>query len=124
MEVPPEILTLSERLQIPIEELSDAAALYLADTYKYYVAAVGAVDTGELLYSIHVEDGVGGSDDHVKYVRAGAAHASVVEYGWTDRAQGQLSYPGRFPAQKAFESFIEKMDSGEIVDAINWRLGK
>jgi hypothetical protein len=124
MEVPPDILQMHEDFQVPIQMLSEASANYLADMYRYYIAAVGAVDTGELIESVHIVDGSDSADDHLKYVRAGAGHAAVIEYGWTNRAKGQLSYPGRFPAQKAFESFIEKMDSGEIVDALNWRLGK
>jgi hypothetical protein len=124
IEIPAGVLNLSQELQSPIEDVSDAATHYLSDAYKFYVVEVGAVDSGELLFSIHVEEGASGGDYHRKYVRAGAAHAMVVEVGWTERGQGQASYPGRFPAQKAVESLLEGLQSGRVVDALAWRLGK
>lgn len=120
IQVPDEVLNLSREFQGPMDELIDAAALYISDAYKYYVVVVGAVDTGELLHSIHVEEGPG----RVKYIRASADHAMVVEVGWIHRARGQASYPGRYPAQKAVESFLEGLNNGEIVDALNWRMGR
>lgn len=124
IDIPSEVLHLSRELQSPINEIHDAAAQYLSDSYKFYVAAVGAVDTGDLITSIHVEEGPSGGVLHQKYVVAGVPYAIVVETGWTERGQGQASYPGRFPAQKAIESFLDAMKSGEIVDALQWRLGK
>jgi hypothetical protein len=124
IEVPDGVMHLSRELQSPINELSDASAQYLSDAYKYYVVVVGAVDTGELLYSIHVEEGPSGGDSHRKYVVAGANHAKVVEIGWIERGQGQASYPGRFPAQKAIEFLLEGLQNNRVVDALRWRLGK
>lgn len=124
LEVPDGVMHLSRELRIPIEELGNASAHYLADAYKFYVVEVGAVDSGELLYSIHVEEGASGGSHERKYVRASANHAMVVEIGWTERAQGQESYPGRFPAAKAVEFLLEGLRNGNVVDALNWRLGK
>lgn len=124
IEVPDGVMHLSRELQVPIEHLSDAAAHYLSDAYKHYVVEVGAVDTGELLESIHVEEGASGGGEHRKYVIASANHALVVEIGWTERGQGQASYPGRYPAAKAVEFLLEGLRSGQVVDALNWRLGK
>ncbi len=124
IDVPDGVMHLSRELQSPIDELSDAAAHYLSDAYKYYVVAVGAVDKGELLYSIHVEEGASGGGQHQKYVVADANHAMVVEIGWTERAQGQLSYPGRYPGAKAVEHLLEGLQNGEVVDALAWRMGR
>ena len=52
-----DVLNMGARIAPQIEEMSDAAANYIADAYRHYVQAVGAVDTGELLESIHVEGG-------------------------------------------------------------------
>lgn len=120
IQVPDEVFNLSQEFQSPIEELSEVSANYLADAYRFYVVAVGAVDKGELLYSIHVEDGPG----FTKWVVASANHGMIVELGWIDRAQGQASYPGRHPAEKAIEFFFNQLESGEIVDALQWRMGK
>lgn len=104
---------LSSEFQRPVEEFKDAVLNYVADAYKFYVVAVGAVDTGELLESIHVE---GNS------IVASSQHAKVVEIGWTERAKGQASYPGRFPAQKAVEYTLESLQNGNLKDALALRL--
>lgn len=125
IQVPDEVLYLSREFQIPIDEVSDAAANYLADAYQYYVVSVGAVKTGELLHSIHVQEGAstpGG--ERLKHVIASANHAAIVEYGWTERGKGQLSYPGKFPAQQAVAKLLDHLDSGGLVDALAWRLNK
>lgn len=123
--VVPEVLNdISGALQQPIEKTDEAIAYYLADAYRSFVVAVGAVDTGELLFSIHIEEGPSGGGMHTKFVVADADHAAIVEYGWTERAQGQESYPGRYPGQKAIEFTLEQLSSGNIVDALEWRLGK
>ena len=123
--VVPEVLyDLSRTLQKPISEVDDAVAYYLADAYRSFITAVGAVDTGEFLFSVHVEEGPQGGGISTKYVVADVDHAAIVEFGWTDRAAGQSSYPGRFPAQKAVEFTLEQLSSGRIVDALEWRLGK
>lgn len=124
VEVPDGVMHLSREFQNPIGEFADAAAHYLADSYKFYVVDVGAVDSGELLYSIHVEEGASGGDHEKKYVVAGANHAMVVEIGWTERGQGQASYPGRYPAAKAIAFLLEGLQTGRVVDALNWRLGR
>lgn len=123
--VVPEVLyDLSGALQKPISEVDDAVAYFLADAYRSFIVAVGAVDTGELLFAVHVEEGGEGGGLSTKYVVADVDHAAIVEIGWTDRAAGQASYPGRFPAQKAVEFTLEQLTSGRIVDALEWRLGK
>lgn len=124
IEVSGEVMNLSQELQFPLDELSDASAQYLADAYKYYVVVTNSVDEGELLYSIHVEEGASGGSERTKYVVASSNHAKVIELGWSERAQGQLSYPGRFPGAKAVEFLIEGLASGRVVDALAWRLGK
>jgi hypothetical protein len=125
IQVPGEVLNLSRELQIPIDELSDAAANYLADAYQYYVVAVGAVKSGELLQSIHVQEGPSSDGgDRLKHVVATANHAAVVEYGWIERGKGQLSYPGRFPAEKATMALLDHLDRGGLVDALAWRMKK
>jgi hypothetical protein len=122
--VPESLQDLSGHLQRPIEQIDDAVAYYLADSYKYYIVAVGAVDTGELLMSVHVEEGPSGGGLHTKYVIADADHAKIVETGWLNRAKGQASYPGRYPAQKAVDFTISELNSGRIIDALEWRLGR
>jgi hypothetical protein len=122
--VPAELQDLSRHLQQPIEKIDDAIAFYLADSYRYYVQAVGAVDTGELLFSIHIEQGASGGGINTKYVVASADHAKIVETGWLLRARGQTSYPGRYPAQKAKDATMSEIRSGKIVDALEWRMGR
>lgn len=121
----PEVLeNLSGSLQRPIDQIDDAITYFLADVYRSFIVAVGAVDSGELLFAVHVEEGPSGGGLHTKYVVADVDHAAVVEYGWTERAQGQLSYPGRYPGQKAIEFTLEQLSSGQILDALDWRLGR
>lgn len=124
IDVPREVLHLSETFEGRIDKLHDAAALYLSDAYKYYIYVVGAVDTGELLGSVHIEEGPSGGGDHIKYIVAGADHAMVVETGWILRAQGQASYPGRFPAQRALEHLLQGLENGEVLEALEWRIGR
>lgn len=124
VEVPDEVMSLSQELQTPLDMLSDASVQYLADAYKYYVVVTDSVDEGELLYSIHVEEGPSGGSQLTKYVVASSNHAKIIELGWTERAQGQLSYPGRFPAAQAIEFLMEGLASGRVVNALIWRLGK
>jgi hypothetical protein len=124
IDVPDGVYHLQQALQVPIRELSDAAAHYLEDAYKYYVAAVGAVRTGALLQSIHTEDKAGSSGEHHKQVVASVHYAAVVEFGWTERGKGQASYRGRYPAQKAVELLLNSLQDGTIVDALTWRLIK
>lgn len=124
VQVPDGALHLSRQFQEPLEELSDAVAHYLEDAYKYYSVVVGAVDTGEHLFSIHVEEGPSGGDEYQKYVVASSGHSMVIEIGWTERAKGQASYPGRFPAEKAVEFLIQGLESGRVQDALSWRLGR
>ena len=124
IDIPESVLELGKALNGPIGELHEAAAHYLADAYRNYVVAVGAVDTGELLGSIHVEDGFSPLfGERSKFVVASALHSSVVEYGWIDRGQGQASYPGRYPARSAIQFFIENLVSGGLANTLNWRLG-
>lgn len=121
----PEILdNLSDSLQRPIEQIDEAITYFLADAYRTFIVAVGAVDKGELLFAVHVEEGPSGGGLHTKYVVADVDHAAVVEFGWTERASGQASYPGRFPAEKAVEFTLRELESGRILDALDWRLGK
>jgi hypothetical protein len=122
--VPEALYDISGQLQKPISEVDDAVAYYLADAYRSFIVAVGAVDTGELLFAVHVEEGPSGGGISTKYVVADVDHAAVVEIGWTERAAGQASYPGRYPAQKAVEYTLEQLNSGRIVDALEWRLGR
>jgi len=123
--VPKEVLNLSEELKAPIEEIQYAAAHYVADAYRYYVVAVGAVDTGAFLYSIRTEDGPYGSGiTQSKYVVSQINYAKVVELGWVDRGRGQASYPGRFPAKKAVESLLRGLQDGSLLEALTWRMGR
>lgn len=122
--VPDVVYDISGQLQRPMEEVKDAIVYYLADAYRSFIVAVGAVDKGHLLFSVHVEEGPSGGGMFIKYVVADVNHAAIVELGWTNRAQGQASYPGRYPAQKAVEFTISELQSGRIVDALDWRLGR
>lgn len=119
--VPRAVEHLQDKFAGPIENLADAAALYLADAYKFYIVDVGAVDSTDLLRSVHVELGTGMMDLHSRYVVADVKYAAVVEFGWTDRGKGQASYPGRHPAGLAVEYFMQQLYSGQLLHILNIR---
>lgn len=124
IDVPEGVLDLGGQLQGPMDELLDSAAEYVADAYRSYIALEGAVDTGALLGSVHVEGEFMILGERSKQVVADVGYSAVVEYGWTDRGSGQASYPGRFPAQQAITFFIDSLIGGQIRDAFSWRLGR
>jgi len=115
----------SSEIQANSEEILSASAFYIADLYRFYIIATGSVDTGEFLESVHVEPGTtsGTFDEQITHVVASADHSRVIEFGWINRGKGQASYPGRYPAQKAWEEFLGKLANGELTNHLQWRLG-
>ena len=65
--------------------------------YQQEIAAVGAVDSGDFMNTVKVRRQAW----HQRDIASGVAYSGVVEEGWTKRARGQESYPGRFPAKRA-----------------------
>lgn len=125
VDIPEGLLDLQEELEVPMDELLLASAEYTRDIYRYYIDLVEAVRTGDLMGSVHIEDGpVAKGGKKQKYIVASADYAKVVEYGWTERGRGQDSYPGRFPAQLAVEFIIHSLDSGLALDALKARIAE
>jgi hypothetical protein len=94
-----------------IESDAEAALVEIAEglvtIYQEEIEAVGAVDTRffletvDIRYATRFERGVGSR----------AFYAGVVEHGWTARARGQESYPGRFPAARAISRLEPVIES-------------
>lgn len=78
-----------------LQEIGEGLVKY----YQYQIAAVGAIDTAWFINHVRILN-----KGH-RYVVVGAGpevnYSAVVEHGWIERARGQASYPGRFPAGRA-----------------------
>lgn len=67
--------------------------------YQAQIMAVGAIDTSWFINHVRLL----AKGHRYRIVGAGpeVPYSGVVEHGWIERAQGQLSYPGRWPAARA-----------------------
>lgn len=91
----PEAITFIDNRQI--EAALDDVSSGLVRVYKEEIEAVGAVDSGHLRDTVRVRSRRRGE----RYVASDAEYSGVVEHGWINRAKGQASYPGRWPAGRA-----------------------
>jgi hypothetical protein len=76
----------------------DEIAEGIIKVYQYQILAVGAIDTGWFINHVRLL----AKGHRYRVVGAGpeVPYAGVVEHGWIERAKGQLSYPGRWPAAR------------------------
>lgn len=81
------------------EPVLDEVAGGLVKFYQYQIMAVGAVDTAWFIN--HVRILAAGSRYRIVGAGPEVPYSGVVEHGWIERARGQASYPGRFPAGRA-----------------------
>lgn len=81
------------------EPALDEIAGGLVRLYVAQTLAVGAVDTTWFINHIRVF----GKGHRYRVVGAGPEvdYSAVIEHGWIERAQGQASYPGRWPGARA-----------------------
>jgi len=91
----PAALTFIDNKQI--EQALDDVSSGLISLYQAEIEAVGAVDTGYLRDTVRVRSRRKGE----RFVASDAEYSGVVEFGWINRAKGQASYPGRWPAGRA-----------------------
>lgn len=79
------------------EPALDEIAKGLIKLYQYRIMAVGAIDSGDFINTVEVRE----KGSRYRVVGSQVSYSGVVEFGWIERAQGQASYPGRFPAAQA-----------------------
>lgn len=84
------------------EAVQDTGAGEIAVDWRGNVAR----RTGRFQDSIGARDAVMMGDVRTILINAPAAeqYSGVYEFGWTNRARGQLSYPGRYAAKRAIET--------------------
>jgi hypothetical protein len=97
--IPDALRHLDQVLDDPLNQALDAIAEGIVALYKSNITSVGAVLTGRFRDTVHVRSATRAGDLKERIVASDAPYSGVVEYGWLDRARGQSSYPGRFPAQ-------------------------
>lgn len=97
--IPDAVRNIGADIDKVFEPALDLIAGGLAKFYQYQVMAVGAVDTSWFINHIRVFE----KGSRYRVVGAGPEvdYSAIVEHGWIERAQGQLSYPGRWPAARA-----------------------
>jgi hypothetical protein len=79
------------------EPALDEIASGLIRLYQAQIMAVGAIDSGDFINTVEVRE----KGHRYRIVASKVSYSGVVEHGWIERARGQASYPGRFPAARA-----------------------
>lgn len=125
MEISDALRDLESAFNAPLEAAADEIADGLVDLYRRSIEGVGAVESGRLRDLVHIRTATRSGDEIVRAIASerktdgGEFLSGIVEFGWTERANAQESYPGRFPAEIAVE------EAGPVIrDALDNQFGR
>jgi hypothetical protein len=110
LEIPDALRNLEGAFVAPIEGAADEIADGIVGLYKGAIEGVGAVATGRFRDMVHVRTATRSGEVIQRVIASerktdsGIFLSGIIEFGWDERADGQGSYPGRFPALLAVEN--------------------
>jgi hypothetical protein len=103
VEIPDALRHIGDIFHDPFEQAMDDIANGYVALYKGEIVSVGAVLSGRFRDRVHVRSASRYGDTIEKIIASEVPYSGVVEYGWIERARGQASYPGRYPAARAID---------------------
>jgi hypothetical protein len=118
--IPDAIHNMSQELGEPISEgIADEVAEEVAVRYRGAIEAVDAIDSGRFHNNVHARAAVRTGEFYERTVisedeEGPIPYSDVIERGWINRARGQASYPGRYPAMKAVDNLQPVVDESLI----------